>query len=70
MIANIRIEPRDETHFKIFVNDEDVSHYVRVITFKAKAGELPVITLEIPAALSIPENIKANLSVFIPKDEE
>lgn len=73
MLANIRIEPASEnySHIRIFLNDEDISTYVRKISFNVIAdGSFPVVILEVPAVPYIPENIKANISVIIPNEEE
>lgn len=59
-IAKLRIVPIGDTpnQFYLYLNDEDISRYVRGFTISMKAGNgVPLVSLDLLATLDIPENI-------------
>ena len=59
-IAELRIVPTGDmpNEFALFLNDEDISRYVRGFTISMKAGNgVPLVSLDLLATLDIPDNI-------------
>ena len=67
-LATIRIEAGEGHSIRttrVFLNDEDISHFVRGLTFELGVGKVPTATLEIIAKVDIPENFQALVKASI-----
>jgi len=65
-LANVRITCDDPSgspkHYRVFLDDVEISRYVRGISFDVDIHHVAVVKLSLVARVDMPENIKALVS--------
>ena len=63
-LGKIRIETGDNVpamNWHIYLNDTDISHFVRTITIDVEAGGIPMVHLGLIGELDLPQELQATV---------